>query len=71
MQEIVDGVQSETRVMASDLQSADEIVELSKSGIRTFSLPAKVAFELVNQPLTCKMTDEYERVSQALLESKQ
>jgi len=72
MQKVVEGVGSQTRIMASAVQTADEIVELTKAGIKTFSVPPSVAYELINQPLTCKMTDEYERIHQGLLvESKQ
>mmetsp|Transcript_23169 Transcript_23169/g.32390 ORF Transcript_23169/g.32390 Transcript_23169/m.32390 type:complete len:268 (-) Transcript_23169:483-1286(-) len=72
MQQIIAGMGSQTRIMASSLQSADEIVELSKAGVKTFSVSARVAYELVNQPLTTKMTDEFEDISQGLIaESKE
>lgn len=72
MQKVIEGVGSSTRVMASSLKSADEMVELSKAGLKTFSIPPAVAFELISQPLTTKMNDEFERISQGLLaENKQ
>mmetsp|Transcript_21069 Transcript_21069/g.31407 ORF Transcript_21069/g.31407 Transcript_21069/m.31407 type:complete len:265 (+) Transcript_21069:90-884(+) len=72
MQQVIDGVKSNTRIMASGIQSADEVVELAKSGIKTFSVSPAVAYELVNHPLTCKVTDEFERITQGIvLEGRQ
>ncbi|GAB5357821.1 hypothetical protein AAMO2058_000407400 [Amorphochlora amoebiformis] len=67
MQEVIDGLESNTRVMATGLRNADDLVQLSKAGIKTFSVTPSVAYELINQPMTCKMTDEFERITQTLM----
>jgi len=72
MQKALSGVNSEIRIMAASLKSADEVVELAKAGIKTFSVSPQVAYELAYQPLTTKEADECERITQGLMvESKQ
>jgi transaldolase len=60
MQEIVTGLQAETRVLVASIRDYQTLVDLSAKGIDTFTISPSVARELFEEPLTDYAAAEFE-----------
>ena len=60
MQNIVDGLGSDTRILVASLRDADTLSDLAVEGMDTYTFSPKVAREIFDEPLTDEAADEFE-----------
>mmetsp|Transcript_23905 Transcript_23905/g.37424 ORF Transcript_23905/g.37424 Transcript_23905/m.37424 type:complete len:303 (-) Transcript_23905:146-1054(-) len=60
MQQIVDGMNSETRVLVASVRTANQVAVLAADGCSTFTISPKVARELIGDDLTTKAAADFE-----------
>lgn len=72
MQNIVDGLGSDTRILVASLRDANTLADLACAGLDTYTFSPAVARELFNEPLTDKAAAEFENAAArgAVLESQ-
>ena len=63
MQEIVEGLQSETRILVASIRDAQTIADLAASGMETFTFSPEVARELFVEPLTTEAASVFEEAA--------
>ena len=63
MQNIVDGLGSDTRILVASLRDADTISELAMERLDTFTFSPDVARELFDEPLTDNAAKEFEEAA--------
>ncbi len=60
MQNIVDGLGSDTRILVASLRGSETLGDLAVEGLDTFTFAPNVARELFDEPLTHAAADEFE-----------
>ena len=60
MQNIVDGLGSDTRILVASIREAATLGDLAMEGLDTYTFSPKVARELFDVPLTDEAADEFE-----------
>lgn len=60
MQNIVDGLGSDTRILVASLREADTLGDLAVEGLDTYTFSPQVARELFDEPLTDDAAEEFE-----------
>ena len=60
MQNIVDGLVSDTRILVASLRDAETLGDLAVEGLDTFTFSPNVARELFEERLTYAAADEFE-----------
>lgn len=60
MQNIVDGLGSDTRILVASLREAGTLGDLAVEGLDTYTFSPKVARELFDEPLTDEAAEEFE-----------
>lgn len=63
MQNIVDGLGSDTRILVASLRDAETLAELAVEGLDTYTFSPAVARELFDEPLTDAAADEFEEAA--------
>jgi transaldolase len=63
MQEIVKGMQSDTRILVASIRDAQTMVDLAAAGMETFTFAPAVARELFVEPLTTKAAAVFEEAA--------
>ena len=63
MQNIVDGLGSDTRILVASLRDADTISNLAMEGLDTFTFNPDVARQLFDEPLTDHAAKEFEEAA--------
>ena len=63
MQNIVDGLGSDTRILVASLRDADTISELAIEGLDTFTFNPDVARQMFDEPLTDNAAKEFEEAA--------
>jgi len=64
MLDIVDGLQSDTRILVANLRDAETMAELAAAGMDTFTFTPAVARELFVEPLTTEAAEAFEAATQ-------
>lgn len=65
MQEIVRGTGSPMRILVASLRAADDLVQLGRLGIDTFTFSPKIAAALFAEPLTEAAAEVFEKAAEA------
>ena len=60
MQNIVDGLGSDTRILVASLREAETLGDLAVEGLDTYTFSPQVARELFDEPLTDEAAEEFE-----------
>lgn len=60
MQEIVEGVQADTRILVASIRDCQTLVDLAAKGMETFTFSPTVARELFVEPMTVAAAAEFE-----------
>ncbi|KAG7371908.1 transaldolase [Nitzschia inconspicua] len=60
MQEIVDGLQADTRILVASIRDCQTMVDLAARGMETFTFSPSVARELFQEPMTDDAAAEFE-----------
>jgi|EP00970_Alexandrium_tamarense_P004300 transaldolase len=63
MQNIVDGLGSDTRILVASIRDADTIARLGIEGLDTYTFSPAVARELFDEPLTDEAAAEFEKAA--------
>eukprot|EP00429_Kryptoperidinium_foliaceum_P015530 CAMPEP_0176029756 /NCGR_PEP_ID=MMETSP0120_2-20121206/14627_1 /TAXON_ID=160619 /ORGANISM="Kryptoperidinium foliaceum, Strain CCMP 1326" /LENGTH=250 /DNA_ID=CAMNT_0017362987 /DNA_START=8 /DNA_END=760 /DNA_ORIENTATION=+ len=63
MQEIVTGMQSETRILVASIRDAQTMADLAAKGMETFTFSPAVAHELFNEAMTIKAAQDFEEAA--------
>ena len=63
MQQIVDGLQADTRILAASIRDAESLADLAVAGLDTFTFSPDVARQLFDEPLTVSAAEEFERAA--------
>lgn len=63
MLDIVDGLQSETRIVVASLRDASSIADLASSGMDTFTFSPDIARQLLSDPLTDQAATDFEQAA--------
>lgn len=63
MLDIVDGLQSDCRILVASIRDADTLSELSSSGLDTFTFSPDVARQLLVDPLTSEAASDFEQAA--------
>lgn len=67
MNDIVDGLRSDTRILVASLRDAETLTELAESGMDTFTFSPEVARSLFDVPLTRQAASEFEEAAKRTL----
>ncbi|CAJ1334124.1 unnamed protein product, partial [Effrenium voratum] len=65
MQEIMESLECETRVLVASVRNPDDMVELARRGVNTFTFCPEVAEQLFSDPLTEDAAAEFEAAVKA------
>ena len=63
MQNIVDGLGSDTRILVASIREAKTIGDLAVEGLDTYTFSPQVAREMFLEPLTDKAAEEFEKAA--------
>jgi transaldolase len=63
MQEIVIGMQGDTRILVASIRDVQTMVDLAAKGMETFTFSPEVARELFAEPLTVKAAKDFEEAA--------
>ena len=63
MQQIVDGLQADTRILAASIRDAESLADLAVAGLDAFTFSPDVARQLFDEPLTVSAAEEFERAA--------
>lgn len=66
MQQVLNGVQSPTRILAASIRSMEDLAYLAARGLDTFTFSAAIAAELFNVSATNVAAADFERAAQAM-----
>ena len=63
MQEITDGLGSDTRILVASIREAQTLTQLAEAGLETFTFSSDVARELFHEPLTDEAAAVFEKAA--------
>eukprot|EP00956_Cyclotella_meneghiniana_P039269 scaffold168466_cov88-Cyclotella_meneghiniana.AAC.1 len=63
MQNIVDGLGSDTRILVASIREANTIGDLAVEGLDTYTFSPQVAREMFHEPLTDMAAEEFEKAA--------
>lgn len=66
MQQVLDGVQSSTRILAASIRQVEDIAYLAAQGLNTFTFSPKIAEEFFRSEQTAAATEAFERAAAAM-----
>ena len=63
MQNIINGLRSDTRILVASLRDAETLADLAEEGLDTFTFSPAVARKLFDEPLTDSAAAEFEEAA--------
>lgn len=66
MQQMLNGVQSPTRLLTASIRDVADMVELAAAGVDTFTFSSAIAAQFFNVPATLTATADFERAATAM-----
>lgn len=61
MQQMIDRLESPTRLLVASIRQLSDLASLARNGVDTFTLLPPLLEEMLNNPLTIKAADDFER----------